>query len=190
MADNAHGDSFKHYDNVIGWLEKEREGELLDLGTGKGPLLERVLDFSKKIQKRWNLYGIDISPKMIEKALEKKLPVDFQVGDSEKLPYGDSTFDVVTCINSFHHYENPQNAIKEIRRVLKTDGTLILGEIWLPSPLRKLINIFLPYGTTGDYRIYSRREITALFSQQDMIVLEKKYVFPSNYTYLLRKLND
>lgn len=190
MADNVHGDSFKHYNNVIGWLEREEGKELLDLGTGKGPLLEKILDFFKESEKKWNLYGIDISPKMIEKALEKKLPVKFQVGDSENLPYTDSTFDVITCINSFHHYENPKNAIKEIRRVLKSDGTLILGEIWLPSPLRKLINIFLPYGTTGDYRIYSRREIATLFSQEDMVILEKKYVFPSNYTYLLRKITD
>lgn len=190
VADEVHGDSFKHYGNVIEWLEKEKGDKLLDLGTGKGALLEKIIDFFKVTEKKWILYGIDISPKMIGNALKKKISAELRVGDSENLPYEDSSFDIITCINSFHHYEKPQKAINEIRRVLNTEGILILGEIWLPTPFRNLTNFFLPYMSAGDYKIYSCKEITAMFAQQDMIVLEKRYIFPSNYTYLLKKITE
>ncbi len=47
-------------------------------------------------------------------------------GDSEQLPFGDGTFDVVTCANSFHHYPRQQAVVREMRRVLRGGGRLIL----------------------------------------------------------------
>ncbi|MGL5207866.1 class I SAM-dependent methyltransferase [Cetobacterium sp.] len=190
MAHKSHGDSFKHYNNVLKWLKELSINEkytLLDLGTGKGDLLVKILNNISIKNKSWNLIGLDISPEMIKKALEKKLPVNLNVGDSESLPYKNLSIDIITCINSFHHYSNPEKSIYEINRVLKSEGILILGEIWLPPIFRNLINLFLPYMKTGDYKIYSCKDIIKLFSQQGIILVEKKYVFPSNYTYLFKK---
>ncbi|MGL5611215.1 hypothetical protein, partial [Cetobacterium sp.] len=87
----------------------------------------------------------------------------------------------------FHHYSNPEKSIYEINRVLKSEGILILGEIWLPPIFRNLINLFLPYMKTGDYKIYSSKEIKTIFANQNIVLLKKKYIFPSNYTYLFKK---
>jgi ubiquinone/menaquinone biosynthesis C-methylase UbiE len=50
----------------------------------------------------------------------------FLCGDSEHLPLADGTFDLVTCSNSFHHYPHQQAVVKEMRRVLRPGGRLIL----------------------------------------------------------------
>lgn len=191
MANKNHGDSFKHYDNVLEWLNllfTDKEYTLLDLGTGKGDLLLKIIEEFFNNNKLWKLIGLDISSEMIKKALIKRLPADFKVGDSENLPFKNSSIDIITCINSFHHYSNPKKSISEITRVLKPNGTLILGEIWLLPLFRNIINFLLPYMKTGDYKIYSCKEIQNIFAEQNIILIEKKYVFPSNYTYLLKKI--
>lgn len=189
MANRSHGDSFKHYKNTLNWLDVTITNNnciLLDLGTGKGDLLLKIVKKFKK-NKFYKLIGLDISPEMIKVALNKKLPVDFKVGDSEDLPFENCSIDIITCINSFHHYPNPEKVVSEITRVLKPNGTLILGEIWILPIFRNIINAFLPYMKTGDYKIYSSKEIKTLFAEKNIVLLEKKYIFPSNYTYLLKK---
>jgi ubiquinone/menaquinone biosynthesis C-methylase UbiE len=47
-------------------------------------------------------------------------------GDSERLPFGSRTFDIVTCANSFHHYPRQDRAIAEMRRVLRFGGRLMI----------------------------------------------------------------
>ena len=186
MASKKHGDSFKHYNNVLDWLDLSLTNEeytLLDLGTGKGDLLLKIIEKNKFLK----LIGLDISSEMIKLAITKGIPANFVIGDSEALPLKKSSIDIITCINSFHHYSNPEKSISEMVRVLKSNGTLILGEIWILPIFRNIINFFLPYMKTGDYKIYSCKDIIKLFSQQGIILVEKKYVFPSNYTYLFRK---
>ena len=86
-----------------------------------------------------NYTGIDLTPRMIEVAQEKKLVhTKFLVGDSENLPFAENTFDAVICTNSFHHYPNPQAFINGVARVLKKSGKLVLRDytsnnfmIWL-----------------------------------------------------------
>src|SRR5437879_13146910 len=47
---------------------------------------------------------------------------DFRSGEMEELPYEDGSFDVVTGFNSFQYAENPVNALREARRVVKAGG--------------------------------------------------------------------
>jgi SAM-dependent methyltransferase len=46
--------------------------------------------------------------------------------DSERLPFADGAFDVVTCCNSFHHYPHQAAAVAGFRRVLRPGGMLVL----------------------------------------------------------------
>lgn len=48
------------------------------------------------------------------------------VGDSERLPFADESFDVVTCCNSFHHYPHQAAVIRGFQRVLRPGGLLVL----------------------------------------------------------------
>jgi ubiquinone/menaquinone biosynthesis C-methylase UbiE len=47
-------------------------------------------------------------------------------GDSERLPFGDNSFDLVTCSHSFHHYPKQAQVVEEMHRVLRPDGRLMI----------------------------------------------------------------
>ena len=113
------------YPDILKELEKEKWDTLLDAGCGPAPMITLL---SKKYPER-HYTGIDLTPKMIEKAREKKIPnTEFVVGDCENLPFESNKFDVIICSNSFHHYPNPQNFFNSVYRCLKKNGRLILRD--------------------------------------------------------------
>jgi ubiquinone/menaquinone biosynthesis C-methylase UbiE len=128
---------------------------VLDLGCGNGIFLEKLKRYGSE------LYGADISPEMIKYA-RKRLgeDVEMKVTDSENLPWADNSFDVITCILSFHHYPDPAKSLKETKRVLKKDGRLIVGELWIPALIRIPRNWYLRsrYNKSGDVKIYSKND--------------------------------
>lgn len=103
---------------------KKAKFKALDVGCGTGELAKKIIHRFKKA----NVHGVDISETMIKKAGAKKMkkPVKFRVGDVEKLPYKDNSFDVITCSHSFHHYPNKEKAMTEMHRVLKPNGHLMI----------------------------------------------------------------
>lgn len=101
---------------------------ILDVGCGTGTLLT-MLSRDSAAQ---TLVGLDYSPNMIRGVVDKtrELGLEGRVqavcGDSERLPFAEGAFDVVTCCNSFHHYPNQAAAIAGFARVLRPGGILIL----------------------------------------------------------------
>ena len=93
---------------------------ILDLGCGEGTRLSLLA--GKKIRAT----GIDISPKAISLAKEKYPYHNFMVGDLEKLPYPDASFDLVYSAFTFEHLDNPEQVIKEALRVLSKRGKLVV----------------------------------------------------------------
>lgn len=101
---------------------------ILDVGCGPGEL---IIDLSKKFN---SIIGIDISDEMIRIAVEKKNESDmngksiaFTTGDIEKLDFQDNYFDVAICSGVVEYLENDDLWVKEIKRVLKTGGLLIVN---------------------------------------------------------------
>jgi ubiquinone/menaquinone biosynthesis C-methylase UbiE len=122
---------------------------LLDIGFGTGNFLDDVLKI-----KRVSLAGIDISEKMLELAYKRLGEnADLRIGDSEHLPWQSNSFDIVTCIYSFHLYPNPIAVLKEIKRVLSPGGKAIIADPWAPSPFRQIVNLFLPFSKAGNVKI-------------------------------------
>jgi SAM-dependent methyltransferase len=75
--------------------------------------------------------GVDLSERMIARARELAeglANVEFVQGDSEALPFADSSFSALICTTSFHHYPNPDAAAGEMGRVLAPGGRLAIGE--------------------------------------------------------------
>lgn len=143
-------------------LDKEPEA-ILDIGCGNGNIELMLRDITSA-----RLYGIDISRSMIDEA-NKRLGkrAEFYVGDSQMLPYKDNSFDVVLCNASFHHYPEPVKVLKEVKRVLRNKGVLILGDPTLPSRiLLKIMNWSMKYSRSGDYHIYNKQEISTLLTDE------------------------
>ncbi len=155
----------KDYPDVLAEVVKEPFSDLLDAGCGTGAMLELFKrDYPGK-----NYTGLDLSEKMIETAKKKHLEgICFVAGDCEALPFADSSFDVVTCSMSFHHYPDPDKFFASLRRVLRPGGRLILRDMasnsgllmWLMNRVEiPLANKFMG---KGDVHVYSRADIQRL----------------------------
>lgn len=93
--------------------------------------------------------GIDNDASAVEMAsADRPDNVEFGVGDVAEIPFEDSSFDVVTCMEVIEHVENPERVLDELRRVLKPDGLLLLStpnrEVVVPgNPFH--LHEFTPY---------------------------------------------
>jgi ubiquinone/menaquinone biosynthesis C-methylase UbiE len=74
--------------------------------------------------------GVDLSPAMLEfarrRAADLGRAIDLRVGDAERLPYDDASFDTVVCALGLCAIPDARAAIREMRRVLVPGGRLLL----------------------------------------------------------------
>lgn len=75
--------------------------------------------------------GIDITPAMLDQARQLQLDkhlhnVTWAEGDVMRLPYADGKFSVVTSRYAFHHFADPPAALREMRRVARSGGTIMV----------------------------------------------------------------
>lgn len=121
--------------------------EILDVACGTGDFsiaIARALPEGSRVR------GIDISDGMLSvmrrKVLESGLQdiVSCQVGDSEALPFEDGCFDRVTIAFGIRNFEHREQALREILRLLKPGGKLVILELSVPTfpPLRWAYNIY------------------------------------------------
>ncbi|MFO7172331.1 MAG: class I SAM-dependent methyltransferase [Bacillota bacterium] len=100
---------------------------ILDVGCGTGI---NLLEAARVFGPCRLLVGIDLSPGMVavaqEKAAQAGVPATILLGDAEALPLPDATFDLVICNSAYHWFENRQQAVAEMARVLRPGGQLIL----------------------------------------------------------------
>jgi demethylmenaquinone methyltransferase / 2-methoxy-6-polyprenyl-1,4-benzoquinol methylase len=136
--------SWRRY--TIAQLPKKANLTLLDVATGTCDLAIEALSTEPK-----EIIGIDISRKMLDygqlklDSIKNGNKIRLLQADSEKLPFEDDKFDAVMVAFGVRNFENLEKGLKEIHRVLKTDGKLVVLEFSKPNSL--------VFG--GLYKIYS-----------------------------------
>jgi len=102
-------------------LAQIKNGEqVLDVGCGTGHLLEEL----NRKYKDWHGFGVDICPEVTNITLPN---CTFLVADLCSLLLPDDYFDFVFALDTLEHICQVEQALKEIKRVLKRDGILIVG---------------------------------------------------------------
>lgn len=94
-------------------------GRLLDLGCGPGALLSEM-------EGAWTTVGLDVEPLALKYCRERGLP-RLVLGDGQKLPFRDGSFDAVTALDAFEHIPDDVAAFTEVARVLRPGGALVLS---------------------------------------------------------------
>lgn len=95
--------------------------KVLDCCTGTGDIAK----FIKLKNPSAEVVGIDFSPKMLKLSQKKVKNVEFIQADCTNLPFKDETFDIVTIFFGLRNIQNYNNAILEIKRVLKKGGLFV-----------------------------------------------------------------
>jgi len=86
---------------------------ILDAGCGGGFLVNKYID------KDCRIYGLDISFNYLKIAMEKDRASDFIQGDVSRLPFRDKSVDILICSEVLEHVGDPEEVMKEIKRVTK-----------------------------------------------------------------------
>lgn len=143
-----------------------RGGKILDIGCGSYPYFLKNTIFSEK-------YGID---RLTIKPRDRGIIFNKIDIEREKLPYPENFFETITLLASFEHFERSKvpDILKEINRVLKKEGVLI---ITTPTRLgNKLLKIMALFKLVSKEEI---KEHTGGFSKKEII----NYFKNSNFSY-------
>lgn len=123
------------YKNTIALVDVSPDDKVLDIGFGNGYLLQCLYDKCK-----CDMYGIDISEDMVAAATSRNARANrdgklhLQWGDCCDLPFDENSFAAVTSINTVYFWNNTEDGLSEIRRVLKPGATfynVVYTKDWL-----------------------------------------------------------
>lgn len=112
--------------------------KVLDCATGTGDL---ALEFKEQVGEEGYVLGTDFCKEMIEHAPAKadshNLEVDFEVADAMNLPYENNHFDIASIAFGIRNVDDPVQALKEMSRVVRPGGKVVILEFGQPKGLLK-----------------------------------------------------
>lgn len=122
---------------------------ILDAGTGTGDMLLSTKRAADRHGIQVELYGIDPNRKMLglakNKLAHKKVIAELSVGDAQRMPYGNGSFDVVSSAFVLRNITNLDAFFSEAYRVLKKNGSVVFIDMALPDekPLRLFLSGYM-----------------------------------------------
>jgi SAM-dependent methyltransferase len=128
---------------VIEALDPGDGDRLLDLACGTGAIAERAAAAGASVT------GLDLAPVLIEtaqtRAAELGLEIDYVVGDVERLPFEDASFDKVSSTCGIMFSPDHEAAARELARVTRPGGRIALAN-WTPTGgLARMFKVMAPY---------------------------------------------
>jgi|SRR3989338_691813 len=147
---------------VANLISFSKNSSILDVGSGTGILIEQLVS-----KKNLKINGLDLSPEMVKISKEKfrkNKNVTITLGSAVKMPFKNSSFDYVTCSHSFHHHSNSLQSLKEMYRVLKPRGKIIILDATKDGIIRKLFCKIIDI-IEGKVLHYSKDEMKNLFKK-------------------------
>jgi ubiquinone/menaquinone biosynthesis C-methylase UbiE len=163
-------------------LEIKPTDRVLEIGFGGGAALDEMA----KLVESGLLAGVDVSDAMLKRGSKRfrrfisQGKMELKKSSSAKIPYEDGFFDKACAVNCIYFWPNPVADLKEIRRVLKQNGVLIIAVV-VKEELEKT-----PAARHG-FLIYSDDQIKNLLSDAGFadVRIERREVQPHTATYAI-----
>jgi ubiquinone/menaquinone biosynthesis C-methylase UbiE len=119
-------------DRVVELARPRPDDFALDVATGTG---HTAFALAPRVRR---VIATDITLEMLNegrrlKGESRMLNVEFRLADAHDLPFDDEMFDIVTCRRAAHHFADVGRALREMRRVLKRDGRLVIDDRSVPE---------------------------------------------------------
>jgi len=153
---------------VAGEIQRRRrQGSILDVGCATGIFLDRFFAPSA-----WDRCGVDLSAAAVERVSNNGIRAC--CGEVRDGHFPQSAYDVITVLDAFYYFPNPQMELAEFRRILKDDGLLVLE---------------LPLATSRIWRTSGRVGRSLSGSKQALLQSSDHlfYFTPKSISFLLRR---
>ena len=151
------------------WAAIPAEATVLDIACGTGEF-ERLL---LQVNPNQQILGIDISTEMLaiaQQKLDGYSSVRFEQGSATKIPAVDEQFDVVICASSFHYFDQPIDALAEMKRVLKPEGKIVILDWCKDYLLCRFYDAVLKVTDPGYRQCYTQTEFHNFFSDAQLSI--------------------
>lgn len=163
---------------LIEWNSFEKhvkvDSRFLDVGCGAGHNLQLARD-----NKKCSVFGIDPHPGAHGVGRFDKTPINtaIQQGIAENLPFESASFDTVFCSHVLEHVNDEEQTLREIKRVVKSNGIVIIG---VPSSTMAWIQFFSHYFfTTHRNALFMFKSI----GKNDFLNRLRVLFIPSSHSY-------
>jgi demethylmenaquinone methyltransferase/2-methoxy-6-polyprenyl-1,4-benzoquinol methylase len=145
---------------ALSLLKKDNPKRILDVATGTAD----VAIMATKMLAPEKIIGIDISEGMLDFGRKKikdanlQEIIELQTGDSEAIGFPDESFDAATVSFGVRNFQNLENGLSEINRVLKKGGKLVVLEFSKPSlpGIQQVYNIYMNVVTPNMGKLFSK----------------------------------
>lgn len=167
---------------VADYIQRRRQrGTILDVGCATGLFLARFLR-----DPGWDAWGLELTPSVAEKAAERGIRI-FR-GGIEEAHFDQNSFDVISVLDAFYYFPQPDRELAEFRRVLRPDGLLVLelplatSRIWRTSKTlgRLLSGSRRPLLQSSDHLFYFTPRSIALLLERCGFRVEEILPLPGN----------
>lgn len=113
---------------ILAFLEVKEQDRALEVGCGAGNILEQMAPAQ--------LHGVDLSAYLLKKSQHRlqQFQAELSQANAQRLPLADRQFDKIVCSEVLEHVVNPEQVIKEMARVAKTEGVIVISvpnEEWI-----------------------------------------------------------
>jgi ubiquinone/menaquinone biosynthesis C-methylase UbiE len=158
---------------IISFSEVSQKDNVLDVACGPGLITFPFAKIASRVT------GIDITPKMIDRAKELQAEkgiknITWDLGDAYSLPYKDGSFSLIVTRYSFHHLLNPEGALKEMKRVCTLNGKIVVIDVCPPEEKQEAYNHFETLRDPSHTRALNMREFKKLFQTSSLANLKTK----------------
>lgn len=149
-------------------LQLQPADSVLEVGFGPGWMIPQVA----RLASNGFVAGVDVSERMVHIAMRRNRRliaqgrVELKLADSRQLPYPSRHFDKAYSVHTIYFWDAPEEHLREIGRVMKAGGRLVLG--FRPRDSRALANF-----PSSIYTFYTCEEVRAFLDRARFVNIQK-----------------